>query len=349
MNISRDDVVWAYRMFLSREPESELAIESHLLHHNREHLRQAMLTSPEFAQKTKLPAQRTEADRMYDGLAYDDEELMRRYLLVSEPEQGFVKNFIGTRMRTRYVHGLEVMSGHCYNDIPSVVGDYHAEAIEYVGLLRALEAGSGPFVAVELGAGWGSWSISAGHMARRLGRTSIRLYAVEGASQKMPNVLQHFTDNGFPPEEHVIVNAAVGPIDGYALFTFLDPIKEYGAEATFVEGGERPEEREGYEIVRSITLKTLLADEPLVDLIHFDVQGAEREVAVQSIDVLNEKVRYVIIGTHSRSIEGALVDLFLANGWKLVNEQPARICPSPAGAEAIRVDGTQVWRNPRII
>uniref|UniRef100_UPI0035CC7346 FkbM family methyltransferase n=1 Tax=uncultured Sphingomonas sp. TaxID=158754 RepID=UPI0035CC7346 len=307
-------------------------------------MRVAFMQSEEY--RVRQP--RRPLDQLYDGVDDTDGILLRRHLDPGAPEAGFVRNFLGTRMQAEFTLPTAGMSGFVYNDIPTVVGDYHAEPIEFVGLLKAVEAGSGPFVAVELGAGWGSWSVTAGHVARRCERGPIRLYAVEAGVARLDNIRQHYRNNGFDPAAHSIVNAAVGPVDGVALFPHVTADDLWGEQAIFLSSDDAAPQRPGYDVVPSITLGTLLASETLVDLVHFDIQGAERETIANAIEVLDAKVRYIVVGTHGRVIEGAIMDTLIAHGWWLENEQPARIRSSGNGREEILVDGTQVWRNPQI-
>ncbi|GGE95110.1 FkbM family methyltransferase [Stappia taiwanensis] len=53
MTITKEDVIWAYRMILGREPESEEVIRLHMGLADREALRAAMLASQEFQSKQK--------------------------------------------------------------------------------------------------------------------------------------------------------------------------------------------------------------------------------------------------------------------------------------------------------
>ncbi len=347
MTVSRDEVVSAYRMLLGREPENEAVVEGHRAARDWPALRDAFVNSEEYRATTGRV--RSHLDSLYDGVTAGDEILLRRHLDPGEAESGFVRNFLGTRMKAEFTLPTVALSGRVYSDIPTVVGDYHAESIEFVGLLKAIEAGSGSFVAVELGAGWGSWSVTAGHVARRLGRAPIRLYAVEAGAARMDNIRQHYRNNGFDPDAHQIVNAAMGPVDGFALFPRVTADDLWGEQAIFLSAADSEvPERPGYDMVPSITLGTLLRSETLVDLIHFDIQGAEQDTIADAIDVLNEKVRYMIIGTHGRVIEGSIMAILSEHGWWLENDQPARIKPSAHGREEIVVDGTQVWRNPRL-
>lgn len=284
----------------------------------------------------------TDVERLFDGYGEHEVALLERHAAEREPEAGFVKDFVGTRMDIRFANFTQNLGGVCFG-LP-IPGDYRAEAIEYIGTIKAVEGGVGRFVAAELGAGWGPWIVTAGHLARKLGRGPIKLYGVEANAGKVDSMRQHLANNGFDPDQQAVIQAVAGPTDGAALFPIVDAIGNWGGEAIFTE---TLEERPGYSTVPSITIATLLKEEQVVDLIHFDIQGAEAEVIPQSLATLNEKVRFLVVGTHSRSIEGKLIDLLMGNGWVLENEQPCR-CSYSDGRSNVLVDGTQVWRNPDI-
>ncbi len=165
------------------------------------------------------------------------------------------------------------------------------------------------------------------------------MYAVEADPGKVGNIAQHMIDNGFDPKDHVIVGGIIGPRDGFAYFPVIDAAGNWGGEAVY---GTPPQGN--YHKLPSISLQTLMKDEKSVDLIHFDIQGAEFDAVEGSIDDLCSKVKWMVIGTHSRSIEGKLVDLLLRNNWSLENEQPCR-CSYTTGHSQILIDGTQVWKN----
>jgi len=83
-----------------------------------------------------------------------------------------------------------------------------------------------------------------------------------------------------------------------------------------------------------------------VDLLHIDIQGGEADLVTSSLAFLNAHVAYMMIGTHSRVIEGRLCDELGAAGWELEVERPAIM--DITGKPAARVDGVQGWRNPRL-
>jgi hypothetical protein len=97
-----------------------------------------------------------------------------------------------------------------------------------------------------------------------------------------------------------------------------------------------------------IDIASVLKDETVVDFIHLDIQGAELDLVREVFGLLCEKVRFVFIGTHSKSIEGGLFDLFMADGnWKLEMERAA-LFNIIGGMPVVSVDGVQAWRNSRL-
>jgi|SRR6516225_9252053 len=95
----------------------------------------------------------------------------------------------------------------------------------------------------------------------------------------------------------------------------------------------------------------LIEAEPLWDMVHIDVQGHEVEICSSCIDSLNERVQWLIVGTHSRKLDGDMLALMYAAGWVLENEKPTKFNFSreASSLEAMTLyDGIQVWSNPRL-
>jgi hypothetical protein len=101
------------------------------------------------------------------------------------------------------------------------------------------------------------------------------------------------------------------------------------------------------EDVPSLSLATLLADVPRVDILHCDIQGMEAAVFEAGREIVDQRVRRVVIGTHSRDIEARLLDLFAAMGWDLEDETACRLVAA-RNAMHLVVDGNQVWSNPKL-
>jgi hypothetical protein len=78
-----------------------------------------------------------------------------------------------------------------------------------------------------------------------------------------------------------------------------------------------------------------------------DIQGGEDELIRDGGRFISDKVAYLVVGTHSRAIEGRIVDLLQALEWRLEIERPA-ILTIENGSPKTRVDGIQGWVNPRM-
>jgi hypothetical protein len=86
----------------------------------------------------------------------------------------------------------------------------------------------------------------------------------------------------------------------------------------------------------------------IVDLIHSDIQGEEANVFPQLIDLINAKVKRLVIGTHSSEIDRLLFNLFPCHGWVLEGAD-ACVMNDVVGKAVTHRDGTQVWRNQRFL
>ena len=85
-----------------------------------------------------------------------------------------------------------------------------------------------------------------------------------------------------------------------------------------------------------------------VNLLHIDIQGSELELVQANLELIARQVDAMMIGTHSRVIEGALIELLYANGWRLELEKPCRVAwtAHPASQQAMtETDGCQYWRR----
>lgn len=242
---------------------------------------------------------------------------------------------------------------------------FHAEAIEYVAVTDALHRllGGASFCAVEIGAGWAPWIAVAGVIGRQQGIKQIKLVGVEASSQRFPLMRRHLETNGLRPPGAAgedaqcgtvftrLFNGAVWTHDGVIWFPETD-VADMGAAATPADG---PTDYRGAEVAnKSIAcrkLNTLLQDLGVVDFMHIDIQGSELELLQDQIDWVSANVRTLMIATHSRSIEGKLIDLLFSKGWQLHREKPCRVdwyknC-SLTGKTI--VDGSQYWLNSKLV
>lgn len=291
---------------------------------------------------------------LFPGYTSSDLEILQRHAcdnLVAEP--GYVIDFIGGRTHESILWSAVRHLAGTVGGLP-VPADYHAETIEWVGLLKSIESCRGRFVAMELGAGWGPWITAGAIAARNAGITEIRLTGVEADPGRFDLMRRHLADNGFDPDSQMLIRAAVGAERGHAKW----PVISLPAEA----GGARPTRggntgdiaysgiRAGID-VEIVAFRDLLAREAVWDLLHIDIQGWEVEVCESAREMLCERVKWLVVGTHSRALDGQMVELMWQLGWQLENEKPTIFIFRP-GTESLElmttVDGCQVWRNPLV-
>jgi FkbM family methyltransferase len=303
------------------------------------------------------PADLTEAHialQLFPGYSDADKQIFLDFSNpAAKPEPGFIVDFLGSRIRTSLLwKEARTLDGQLIG-LPDP-GDFHSEAIEWIGLLKAVRTAKERYVAMEVGAGFGPWVIAGGVAAQSRGIQDIRLYAVEGDSHHFRALREHFSDNGFDPNQHTLIEAAVGATNGETEWPAFDESssrEQWGSRPLSSDQDYTGQRFERTRRVRVIALRDLLVREPEWDLIHIDVQGHEVEICRSCIDELTARVRWVVAGTHSRKLDGDLLHLMYSAGWSLEHEKPSRFrfTLGAATLEAMTVvDGTQVWRNPRL-
>lgn len=286
-------------------------------------------------------------DQIYAGYKPEELSLIREHFCLSPaPTEGFITDRLGVKTRgsslwdqVQYLVGTVIP--------PPIPNDFHAEAIEWIGLLKSVRSARGKYVAMELGAGWGPWVVAGAFAARNAGIRNISLLAVEGDPGHFAFLRQHFIDNGWNPDQHILLQAAVGAQPGRARWPRVEPRNSYG---TRLLTGVEAQVANTLEL-QVLSITDLLRQQARWDLVHVDVQGSEVEICKAGIAALNERAHWLVIGTHSRLIEGLLISLLMSAGWVLENEKPVifGFQPNAPSVEALtRVDGTQVWRNPRL-
>ncbi len=241
---------------------------------------------------------------------------------------------------------------------PPIPADFHSEAVEWIGVLKSVRSARDRFVAMELGAGLGPWIVAGGTGARSRGLEDIRLYAVEADPTHYRLLRQNLDDNGFPAERHVLLQAAVGAVAGKARWPVIgDSREDWGTRP--LEAAQAADGKADY-LGRSfrdfidvdiVPMRDLVAREDRWDLVHIDVQGHEFDICKAALTELNARVHWLVLGTHSRLLDGQMISLLFSAGWMLENEKPAkfRFNQKAKSLEAMTiVDGVQVWRNPRL-
>jgi FkbM family methyltransferase len=268
-------------------------------------------------------------------------------------------DFLGTSVPLDYF-GLP-----CHEETISVSCPYPAvdeDVFAWIDLLESVQAARGSFRMIELGAGFGIWSMR-GMLAALQKGLPCRACAVEAEPTHFRWLVDSFRRNGLNPDEHRLIHAAVAERPGSAWFYFdtpwysASPRTWWGQAVVQDEDGiDGPDGSiyEGQPVMRTkygcravevptVTVEALLAEIGSVDFIHVDLQGAELEALRPAMEALDQRVGRINIGTHSSEIEDGLRALFRSHGWKCVADYSLGSSADTPYGRISFVDGVQGW------
>ncbi len=351
-----------YNALLNRNPDPKgWEFYTSILDSRKKTLHQLGLdfvASAEFTNKSRLAGRELMSlndYRIYAGYKVEDLALFNEFSDASpQPRSGFLTEFVGSVAR------ISLLWDECRDLDGKVLPlpipcDYHADAVEWIGMLKAVRAATGSFAAMEFGAGHGPWIAASAAAARLRGIKELRLCAIEGDPGRFAFLQQNIEDNDLTSHDVTLIQAAVGISDGSANWPRVsDPRNTAGARP--LRDGNHDDEAYLRDMtqdtvqVEVVSASRLLRSRPIWDFVHIDVQGTEAELCASSLEALSERVRYLVVGTHSRKLDGEVMETLLNGGWQLEHEKPARMncAPSPTLIALTAGDGTQVWRNPRL-
>jgi len=196
----------------------------------------------------------------------------------------------------------------------------HAQYFELVFVLEAVAAAAptGPFVMVELGAGYGTWLAIAATAARSLGIEELRLTGVEMVPRYFAWMKEHLRNNGIDPEAHELLHAAMSDVDGEARFReSADPDEAFGISICERGPAAEREAVDGLTCVPCMSLPTILRDKRRVDLIHCDIQGEEARVFAGCMDLVASRVERLLVSTHGTGIHRRMRRLLDEAGFRV--------------------------------
>jgi len=350
--LSADAVKWAYRILLDREPEDEQAVAAKVnnLRSTRE-LRLTILGSAEYAGKQEHPLQIGQSPFYHYASTFDPLAVMKRHAISDpQPRPGYLTNFLGVAIDPKFFPTILQDRAGQVEGIP-IPANWHADIAEWGAALRAVELAGTRFTMVELGCGWGCWMNNTGVAARASGRL-VNVIGIEGDADHLQFAHEALAVNGFSEDEITLHRGVASAAKGSALFPKQHvPGTTWGSEPIFDATDEQrlqALESGFYDEIPVLSLADMLAPHDRIDLLHVDIQGGEADLVDRSLALLNEKVAYLLVGTHSKPIEGRLYATLEGAGWQLEMERAA-IFDIVDGKSRIRVDGVQAWRNPVLL
>ena len=282
---------------------------------------------------------------------FDPEEIIWRHFVPNlAPHPDYLTNYLGVLIDPKfYPTLLDEFVGQLEG--PPIPANWHADMAEWGAALRAVDLARETFTVVELGCGWGCWLNNTGRAAERAG-LRVQLIGVEGDPGHIGFAKEATQVNNFSSEAVHLHHGIACAAGGIALFPRQDQAGiAWGLAPVF--GATRAEREEGVAsgrmmAVPMLTVADIVAGHTRVDLLHIDIQGGEADLVEGSLENLKKHVAYIVIGTHSRPLEGRLMAMLRAEGWQLEIERPAFLYQAELSGQ-VEVDGVQGWRNPRLL
>ena len=206
------------------------------------------------------------------------------------------------------------------------------------------------FRMMELGAGYGRWSMDAVCALRRLHAADelkqeplYHLVLIEAEPSHVQMIHQNIQDNHCSAAQINVVNAAVSGHNGTVEFWIGNPAGWYGqAISDTAIAGKTAQ-------VTCVSLESLLNARPEWDLLDFDIQGTEVTAIASCFPQINDKVRKMHVGTHSVVIEQQLRALFQAFRWIPIWDYSLQGERDTLYGKTMFGDGIQSWMNPKFV
>ena len=237
--------------------------------------------------------------------SFDAVEAMHRHAAPGlQPTAGYLTNFLGVKIDPKFFP--TILAGRAGQVEPMPIpANWHADIAEWGAALRAIDLSHETFTMIELGCGWGCWMNNTGVAARRAGR-KVHVIGVEGEEGHVEFAREALATNGFAPSETTLFRGIAAPSSGVALFPRTDRSGEvWGLEPVFGATAEQQADavKQGsHDALPMISLAELTAGHARIDLLHIDIQGGEADLIDGCLDLLREKVAFVLIGTLSKQI-----------------------------------------------
>jgi len=273
--LTREHVIWAYRLLLDRDPENDAVIGPKLAgSRDTSELRHHLMTSAEFQEKNRDYAHTND-----------------RTIVIKELEGGpkGVRLFVDL---SDHVIGLNIVRGR-----------YEQDGIHYVKTV--LKAGD---TAVDAGAHIGFFTMQMAAMVGPAGK----VYAFEPLDPNADLLEQSIVENRFS-DRIVFQRAAVGAASGTATLTF--PVETLNSGGAYLlRDGTLPLTGNVRKSVPLVALDDVALRRP-VRLIKMDVEGAEPQVIRGAARLLKEDRPIILSELHPTQLErasGIDADEFLA-------------------------------------
>jgi FkbM family methyltransferase len=331
----------AFQSMLGRSPESDAVVQQYMKLPSMNEVISSILNSPEFAIRFR-PGPLWNFHSSFDPI----KTVIRHENPSRTSIDGHRVNYIGVAVNVKkFFPSLKLENIVEPAPLPS---NWHADIAEFAAVLRSIEHAGPHYSMIELGCGWGCWMNIAGVAAKRTGRT-VSLIGVEGDEGHVAFATEAMATNGFSSDETQLFRGIAAARDGLAFFPKQGQSgKHWGLEPVFgtsEKEAQRLRASRKFDEIKMVPLREIIGNKKEIDLLHIDIQGGEVDFIKESLDVINKYIKYIVVGTHSRSIDGKIIDILLKTDcWELEIERQC-LFSIDDGILNTRIDGVQGWRN----
>jgi hypothetical protein len=325
--VTEQDVIACYKVLLGREPENEKVVKARVAAGlSLEQVLKEFVRLKEFeANWSKQPSQFYLYKSTFDAVGTIKKHAVKHLT----PDPCLLTNFLGVRINPDAFESLQGQYG-TVEPLP-IPQNWHSDIAEWAAVLRSVDLASDKFRVLELGCDWGCWLNNAGAAARNK-NLDIELIGVGDCISQAFETLEL---NHFRQKQYRLFHGVAAAQRGTPLFPKYagqpwdaEPI--FSASDEISNASRQP---------NAVPLPDITYGVP-IDLLHIDIQGAEAEFIASAIKDLNQFVRYIVVGTHSREIERQIIGILFRHKWQLEMERPCIFSLKTT------VGGVQGWRNP---
>jgi FkbM family methyltransferase len=274
--------------------------------------------------------------------------------------EGFSYSFLGDRFRAEFGGWSRPPAAFANLTPPPMDEEY----LEWLDILEAATEAGDTFTFLELGAGFGRWSVRAALAGRQQGKRIV-VGLAEADPRHVSFIHTNMADNGIGSDEYRVYEAAVSGSAGNVVFCVGTPEhgeEWYGQSIIGDEVGDSPVMGDyfGHPLysyqggwahvikLKQITLSDILENYERIDLADLDLQSAEADAVAEAIVPLTAKVRRLHIGTHGEEVEARLRDILARAGWIKVRDHSCNQLNDTEFGTFEFNDGVQTWLNPRL-
>jgi hypothetical protein len=297
-----------FELLVGRAPEEAEMVPMRAF--TRRHaLRGFIMAGTAFREAVLAPAIAAALPLLDSGLVASDLDALDQLGAGVPGEKGMVVDWFGLRIPVALAPELAAQEGGV---LPRPApADPRAPAAEWIGLAASVAGATGTWRAMSIGAGRGDTLLSGAAAARQRG-LATELHASEPDGKSFAALVALAEANGLAPPAGRFQQAKVG----------ADP--------------EAPPPR-------GATVQDLLRQAEAWDWVRIGARGRTVPLLRLSLPLLEQRVRFLSLVTHSRREEAFAISSLARAQWRLVAELPVALRRrNPEMAERV---GVQVWRS----